>query len=221
MRTVFHSELSDRTREVTDVPVSTRPSPGLLESLVSLISATHRLGLSRRQLQEKRVLRDMLEQFSKGCFQLVAVDNLQLFTSTPQRLWDVIFLRCLCRESGLLETGEEIGTEIQARVSHYSPSVCPTNISQQLDTLMGPKLAKTFSSNTESAVSQAFPRFQLLLSPFLIDTQNAVTAPNASSLLPRGVPASESTAAPTIVLAKPSPRFGLLLVPGSARTTLR
>lgn len=86
---------------------------------------------------------------------------------------------------------------------------------------MAPKAVKPLVANTERAVTQALPRFQLLLSHFLTRSEDGTATPGASSLLPRGVPVAESTPEPTLILAKPSPRFGLLLVPGSVRTTLR
>lgn len=202
---IFQPTLDDCSHDTSAMTTYTRPSPAILQALTSLSSSAYQLGLSRRQLQEKRVLRGVLEKFSEDCFQSITIENLEISTSTSQQLWDLYFLKALCRETGLQGMGDDVSKKFQYR----------------LESLMSPKAAKAFVSNTESAVTQALPRLQLLLSLFFIDAGSITPASNASSLLPRGVPAAESSPAPTLVLAKPPSRFGLLLVPGSARTTLR
>lgn len=207
--------------DAADVVVYTRPSPGLLEALVTLTSAAYQLGLSHQQIQEKQVLRDVLDQLSQRCFQLVQVDSLQVSNSTSQLLWDLYFLKALCREAGMQDRGDDTLKKFQSRVCEIYLKQDLTDSLWQMETLMAPKAAKALVVNTESAVTQALPRFQILLFHFLTRSGEGTTAPGASSLLSRGIPLAESTPAPTLVLAKPSPRFGLLLVPGSVRTTLR
>jgi hypothetical protein len=94
----------------------TRPSPELLEALVSLTSAADQLGLSYRQMREKQVLRDVLDQLSQKCFHLVEVEILHPSNSTSQLVWDLHFLKVLCRETGIQDRGDDTLKKLQIRV---------------------------------------------------------------------------------------------------------
>ena len=100
--------------------VHTRPSPLMLDALVSLTTAAYQLGLSHEQMRETRVLQNILDRLSRTCFQLVEVEGLRSSDSTSQLLWDLYFLECLRRETGLEEIGKETIRRLQIRVRTYS-----------------------------------------------------------------------------------------------------
>lgn len=110
------------------MPVYTRPSSGLLEALVSLTTSGYRLGLSRQVLQEKRVLRTVLEGLSQNCLRLVDVETLQLSAATSQRLWDMFFLKTLCQQIGVQEIGKDNINRIHAQVSRTLVPLRTTDI---------------------------------------------------------------------------------------------
>jgi hypothetical protein len=96
--------------------MSDRPSPALLEALVSLISDAHRLGISRSQLYEKGVFRSGLSQFTTECLALIDLSSLRRSKSASQLLWDILFLDALCKEVDANSSTHETIIKVQEQV---------------------------------------------------------------------------------------------------------
>jgi hypothetical protein len=112
---------SEESLEPEDLKIPDRPSSALLEALVSLISDTHRLGISRSQLYENDVFRSGLGQFTTGCLDLIDLDSLRLSKSASQLLWDVLFLDALCKgvdaNSSTYETIRRVQEQVRSLTS--------------------------------------------------------------------------------------------------------
>ncbi|KAG8832471.1 hypothetical protein FRC17_001292 [Serendipita sp. 399] len=195
----------DEPLESSKLVISSRASPLLLEALISLTTASQQLGLSRRDLQEERILQSALQSFVIEFLQLLKKKDLYPKESLLQLLWDLFLLRTLSE-------GLSVQSTIDENIVEWT---------RQLEQLIPMKQSQKLVSDTRISVDQGVPRLQMILLPLFVDLEIPGEQQKPSSLLLRGVPTDETGSRPSIDLAQPSSRFGLLLVAGSVRTTNR
>lgn len=163
---------------------------------------------SRRTQLTERTLHHFLIQLGSSSWNL---DGLQT-------LCDIQFLRKLAdiHTSGWDDVRELLDAKTQKMVRFHA-SCCDVPIS----TTFLLQLAETDSMmDLQGSAADYLARTQILFAPLLPQlAPQSESSPPASdkfgSLLPYGTPAVEQQFQPAIELAKPSPRFGLLLVNSS------
>ncbi|KAG8824777.1 hypothetical protein FRC19_001071 [Serendipita sp. 401] len=185
--------------------VCIRPSPILLEALTSLTAASQQLGLSRSDLHQGRILQTALRALITGYIPLMKRQDLYPLKLTSQRLWDLFLLRQLSQ-------GLDIQSSIDKNINE---------LKEQLNQLMTLKESQKLVAETQKSVEHGILRLQMILLPLFLHLEIPDETPSTSTLLLRGIPPAETISRPTIELAQPCSRFGLLLVAGSTRTTNR
>lgn len=116
MRATFKPATNIQSSKIAEIPISTRPSTGLLDALTLLTSSIFRLGLSRSQLEAKGVVTNALKQLVTDCLSLVDVDSLVVGKPTSQLVWDVIFLEEICQDAALDVSFQQIRESLSDRV---------------------------------------------------------------------------------------------------------
>ncbi|CCA67689.1 hypothetical protein PIIN_01516 [Serendipita indica DSM 11827] len=189
--------------EPDQLPVYTRPSGALLDSLYMLQSASQLLGLDHNRIRDMAILNPILESWLAVGLPKVEPESLTLDTAFSRLIWDLHFLQHLCNH---LRIQSGITTALD-------------QVTKRLNELSTAKHAQTFLTGTQTAVSQSIPRLQVLL-PLLLSGDVSDGA-NTSSLLIRGVPVAEVATTSPIEVAKPCPRFGLLLIGSTGKPLVR
>ncbi|KAG8968609.1 hypothetical protein FRC03_006730 [Tulasnella sp. 419] len=183
-------------------PFPSAPSPQLMRSLLQLVSAIHQLGMRADQTFSIRPDRSLMNAFVAG----LAAEVLN--HCSEELLFDLMLLRSL---PGLDdEDGMKLANTVellQERLSSQSPASYREQVVLHITHIIPTQLA----------------RIQLLFSPaFSGQDVSSLDAPRSRDRAPvqpnAPKPPAEHDMKLALNLAKPSARFGLLLVPGSGGT---
>ncbi|KAG9019493.1 hypothetical protein FRB90_001565 [Tulasnella sp. 427] len=198
--------LSDLSSSVSSQP--TTPSTGLSQALQTLATSVQQLGFTRQSLSSKQVSRRLLEAFASAMPDEMPESREDV---TPQILWDLVFLSRLCA----VHEDKKYDSPLATFVSQVKVSVS----AQRVD-------AEAFNANIDSTVDLHLTRSQLLLGLLLPASRAAsflavpptpgVTGSRfkapTSSLASQSLPPAEKDFQLAMEIAKPSSRFGMLLV---------
>ncbi|KAI0068134.1 hypothetical protein BV25DRAFT_1793601 [Artomyces pyxidatus] len=184
-------------------PVSTQPSPALIQALVSLSDAVQTVGTAT-QLRRLRLADHTLKHFMHAFLDILGnpdVVELQL----PSIPWDLKLLRKLADLWG--PEWVEIIALFDERLKSLIPEQPLSNGSTETP------------DDTDRILSDFVSRSQILFAPLLPPspppTQSIKPTQKdrrSDGLLLFGMPAVEQQVQPAMELVKPGPRFGLLLV---------
>ncbi|KAF8807829.1 hypothetical protein BYT27DRAFT_7189922 [Phlegmacium glaucopus] len=163
------------------------PSPQLVQSLLSVSDSTRRLGIACHPARQKVVVQDTLRLL------ITSWINEGWENYGNQALHDLAFLRKIADAYG--SEWEDISALLAGKLK--------ANASDSTD-----------HENIESCASEYLARTQTLFSGLLPSLSE--TAPE-SQLLQFGVPSTRQNYHSVLDLAKPSPRFGMLLVGNTDR----
>ncbi|TFK36962.1 hypothetical protein BDQ12DRAFT_608918 [Crucibulum laeve] len=215
--TTLHDRIIDRWREYTvssiirnygllqpsHATLRAGPSPNLIEALLSLSAAVQQLGITRNPTKRTDVMQAALREFA---YKWISKDW------TPggdEGLQDLAFLHALVSLQG--PGWADISQGLQGKLKEIiGPPIHPFN----------PR-SNTFVNldKLQRNASDCIPRMQTLLAPLLPPMKRPELSPDTgdklAGLLQYGIPSSDQQFHSAIDLAKPSPRFGLLLVGGS------
>ncbi|KAF9459829.1 hypothetical protein BDZ94DRAFT_1198976 [Collybia nuda] len=169
---------------------SSGPSAHLIQSLLSLARSIEQLGAFRDPSRHAKITQKSLRQFIVKYTQ----------DECPESLDDLAFLWKLAELQGTdwLDTRQFLDDRIETKLQP----------GQDSDSLK--RTASEFLSRTQILFTSFLPR-----PPSPQQTLSSTTVDKFASLLPFGVPIPEQQFQSVIDSAKPSSRFGLLLVEGS------
>lgn len=158
------------------------PSPELVQSLSSVSEATRRLGIARHAARQKVVVQDTLRLL------ITSWINEGWENYDDQALHDLAFLRKIADTYGSAweDVSALLGGKLKAKASN-----------------------STDHGNIERCASEYLARTQTLFSGLLPSLSSTASE---SQLLQFGVPPTRQNHHSALDLAKPSPRFGMLLV---------
>ncbi|PVG03219.1 hypothetical protein CPB86DRAFT_723784 [Serendipita vermifera] len=183
---------------------SSSPSPFLVDSLLSLISASRMLGLSRSQVIEKEIFSKCFLHIANAFVATLGPDTISYGDSLSQLIFDLFFLQAISKEMG----------------ADFSAASKIQSYSNKMKSNMADETVQTFIKDSSSSALQSLLRLQLLLSPLFYNPDHSSTS-DSTPLLSLGNPPTESRSTLPIALAQPSARFGLVLVAGSMGSNLR
>jgi len=179
------------------------PSTALMRSLISLSTSLQRLGTPRHPSRRDHAANDTLRLFVAELLRGAEDQPSGWGVHARQALWDLAFLQKL---AGLWTNGwtktfgllDEKMVQLRATVR-----IRPEDI-----------------ESLDLRIAEYFSRTQVLLAALIpLPSTAVVTSKDSheklSTLLPHGIPASETQFLNALEVAKPSSRFGLLLVGGT------
>ncbi|KAK0456031.1 hypothetical protein EV421DRAFT_1749997 [Armillaria borealis] len=175
-------------------PVSTVPSPDLMGALLSLTHAMQELGISRDLRRQSnlvdRTLQTFIEQFLRNRFDASGI----------QTLYDLAFLRKLI-DVRMGSDWTDVRQLLDQNAVHIREKIPDGQILPD-------------QGDIERTVSDYIARTQVLFGILLRNTPSSLSHSNdkLAALLPFGSPLLDQPFQPAIDVAKPSSRFGLLLV---------
>ena len=212
-----------------------QPSPQLTNALLSLTSSIQRLGLSRAALSSHEVTIKALWGFRDAVGAEISMGSHIWGRELAQLLWDLTFLQQLpsARLGERVEAEDPLAralSRLWLQVGHIRFR-CPThNPVPQLRSSTPEEILTKLTVHVDHTIDQYLLRSQTLLASLLIPItpsqkaiENGNGVPLASTarmkptvLLPFGAPESDQDFKPAMETVKPSTRFGLLLVGGTA-----
>ncbi|KZP25394.1 hypothetical protein FIBSPDRAFT_1041536 [Athelia psychrophila] len=182
----------------SDMAIPSYPSASLMQSLISLSKSIQGMGFSRDMPRLGYTAGGTLNHFVIELLKSSKDRSGEWKVNRKQVSWDLLLLELLggLWNDGWTDTLKLLGVSM-ASLQQYSHE----------DTM-----------TLKSSVREFFSRSQLLLAP-LLPLSDAASSPSGkeqrekfSTLLAFGIPAAEVQFQPALELAKPSSRFGLLLV---------
>lgn len=189
-----------------------------MRSLVSLSASIQRLGITRDASRLGHIASDALSLFVAALLESADGQSPGWKASEKQALCDLLLLRVLGTlwVNGWAETFILIDEKV-ARLQRKVYLFCLTGIlsTQTLQLQLEDIISLT------SSVKEYFLRTQVLLAPLLPLPKLTATSPakdnreKFTTLLSFGMPTLEVQLQPALELAKPSSRFGLLLIGSS------
>jgi len=192
-----------------------RPSSHITAALIYLARAANQLGLPPSALQQKSTLPLTLRKFIEVVVQNTGLENIEWDSSAAQLLWDLVFLEAIASEARVDSSVARVIESLKAKLSSVAPA---------------PKSLQQLSTNISNSVAQSLPKMQLLLAPLLDKPESSPQSPQnpkspyatiaSNALLSLGTPSQdgrEQEFVPALELAKPTQRFGLLLVGSGTR----
>ncbi|KAG8908508.1 hypothetical protein FRB99_005867 [Tulasnella sp. 403] len=189
---------------ITSLPST--PSPCLIQSLMNLAGSIQELGLANHALRSKQVSKMLLDAFTTAVSGKVPPD---LQGVPVQALWDLSFLSKLASDPTTSEDDRPITQTIERVRSHIVTQITA-------------KEAKQLDTHVASTVDLQQGRTQLLLG-LLLGPSSLLAASSAASVASRNrsgtalgasTPPAEKDFQLAMAIAKPSSRFGMLLVGG-------
>ncbi|KZV99053.1 hypothetical protein EXIGLDRAFT_726529 [Exidia glandulosa HHB12029] len=202
---LYQQQSSSATSPTSTVPLPSHPSGPLIEALTHIISATQRLGLSRKSLEEKEPTQAALQDLGHAIAAGISGSSRQWSVQTAQLLWDLEFLLRL----------SEAGDPHPAANgdAQQNGSSNPTHALQSQLVALIPKATRAqWSSHLEVTLQQQLARTQILLSPLLsLGAWESLALPSSTRtpLLPLGAPSSAQDARVEVGQSH-VPRFVLL-----------
>jgi hypothetical protein len=174
------------------------PSQILIQSLLSLTENLKQLGIVYHPAKQHVIVEGTLQQF------LTSLLDVSLNTSDDPTLHDLAFLRKICELYG--PKWVDISTQIDQRLKPVVRTVLQAHY-----LILIP--VQSFDEAKLDVITTSASEHLLRSQTFLSVLLPASKIPNLDvPLLPFGIPVAGQSYNPATDLAKPSPRFGMLLV---------